>query len=190
MDSEQEMMEKQMAMHNAFQFGQKDYLSPMQANQNSILILTNPENELFKLECTLKNVRIDVKGNPIQFNEPLMNELGVGSVLGQVQAIVSQITIMSNFEEKHIMALINFLGDTLARDLMMSQEKYAIKNSYDRDKIYFESLTCAFVTMMRAFEQGEKKFWKGSQQEITTRIEGGKPANKGFFNNVLRGSFK
>jgi len=68
--------------------------------------------------------------------------------------------------------LVDFLGDTLAKDLMMNRKRYDIKTPAARDKIYFTALAESFICMKRAYEEGEKRFWKGSQQEITTRIEG------------------
>jgi hypothetical protein len=146
------------------------YQSPMYNFGGSIILLTNPENELFKMELTLKNLRVDSKGNALTAGEALMNDLGVSSVIGQVQAIVNQVTVMSNLNKLEVPMIMDFLGDSLAKDLMINRKKYAIIDGA-RDKIYYTALTSAFICMKRAFEEGEKRFWKGSQQEITTRTE-------------------
>lgn len=196
---EKELIEREFALKNselilknAGQYANKEgYLSPMQSYQGTILQLTNPEAEMYKLELSLRNMKIDNNGKLVKLGEPLLNEIGISSVIGQVQALMNQVTIMSNFEKNDIEKLTDYLGDTLARDLMLNRIKYEIKDGYDRDKIYFQSLTCAFVTMKRALEQGEKRFWKGSQQEIITRIDGQSGnKNKSFFNKMLTGSFK
>jgi len=148
------------------------YQSPMHQYGGSLLFLTNPENVLYKLELTYRNQIEDKDGKLITLGDPLMNELGIGSVIGQIQAIVNQVTVMSNLNKTEVPMLVDFLGDTLAKDLMMNRKRYDIKTPAARDKIYFTALAESFICMKRAYEEGEKRFWKGSQQEITTRIEG------------------
>lgn len=148
------------------------YASPMNNFSGSIIFLTNPDNELFKLEMTLRNMVMGKEGEPRSVGKPLLNDEGVSSVVGQVQAIVNQVTVMSNLEPEEIPRLVDFLADTLARDLMINRGQYNIENGSSRDKIYFGALTSAFICMKRANEEGERRFWKGSQQEITTRVDG------------------
>lgn len=156
------------------------YQSPMHNFGSSIILLTNPESELRKMELVWRSMIADSEGNVKAVGEPLMNELGINSVLGQIQAIISQVTVMSNLNKNEIPMLIDFLGDTLAKDLMMNRVAYQIRTPAARDKIYYTSLTGAFICMKRAYEEGDKRFWKGSQQEILTRVEAQSPQRKGF----------
>ena len=149
------------------------YANHMNNYGSSIIVMTNPDDELYKMELTFRSQVTDAKGNVTSVGDPLMNELGINSVIGVVQSIVNRVTVMSNLNKHEVPMLIDFLGDTLAKDLMMNRMKYNIKTSTARTKIFFTALTTSFVTMKRAYEQGEKQFWKGSQQEITTRIEHG-----------------
>jgi len=55
---------------------------------------------------------------------------------------------------------------------MQSRIKYDIRSNSARDKIYFSSLTSAYVALKRGYKEGDRRFWKGSTQEITTRIDG------------------
>lgn len=156
------------------------FMNPMGQYGSSILQLTNPEGEIYKMELTFRSQILDKDGNPVQIGEPLMNEEGISSVIGQVQSIVSQVTIMSNFQEKDIPLLIDFLGDTLSKDLMMNRVSYKITAGSSRDKIYFVALSTAYVTLKRALNNGERGFWKGSQQDIRQIIETGSQS-KGLF---------
>ena len=88
------------------------FMSPMQNYASSILQLTNPENEIYKMELTLRSQIVDKEGDTHQIGDPLLNEKGISSVIGQVQTVISQVTIMSNFEKNDIPLLIDFLGDT------------------------------------------------------------------------------
>jgi hypothetical protein len=147
------------------------YSSPQHNFGSSIILLTNPENEIYKMELTFRGQQLDLDGNPVDVGEPLMNEKGIASVIGTVQSVVNQVTVMSNLSKQEVPALMDFLGDTLAKDLMVNRVTYNITNPAARDKIYFTSLTTAYVTLKRAFEEGDKRFWKGSVQEITTKVE-------------------
>lgn len=156
------------------------FSSPMNQFGSSILQLTNPESEIYKMELTLRSQILDKEGNPKQVGFPLMNDQGISSVIGQVQSVVNQVTIMSNFETKDIPLLIDFLGDTMAKDLMMNRETYQIESSSARDKVYFSALSTAYITLKRALNNGERGFWKGSQQDIRQTIETGQQS-KGLF---------
>jgi len=147
------------------------YGNPMQQYGGSILLLTNPENELYKMELTFRSMSADKEGLPVTSGIPLMNDHGINSIIGTVQAIVNQITVMSNLNKMEVPMLMNFVGDTLARDLMINRVTYGIKNFASRDKIFFTSLATCFITLKRGFEEGDRRFWKGSQQEIHTTIE-------------------
>jgi len=148
------------------------FTAPLNTYGSSILLLTNPDNELYKMELTLRSM-IETKDNKVrQIGEPLCNEQGVCSIIGQTQAIVNQVTVMSNLTKHDIPIMMDFLGDTLAKDLMMNRIGYDIKSPASRDKIYFASLATAFICMKRAWEEGDRRFWKGSQQELRTVVEG------------------
>jgi uncharacterized protein (DUF2236 family) len=87
---------------------------------------------------------------------------------------------MSNINKNEVPILMEFIGDTLARDLMINRHKYAITNHASMDKIFFTALATTFVTIKRGFEEGDKRFWKGSVQEIHSRIEEGNKKNNIF----------
>jgi len=160
------------------------YMAPMHQYGSSIILLTNPENEIYKMELTFRNVKVDKEGNETPAGEPLMNDIGITSVVGSVQSIVNQVTVMSNLSKPNILMLIEFLGDTLAKDLMINRTVYDIKSVSSRDKIFFTALSTAFITMQRAYEEGDKRFWKGSVQEIHSRVEASNAKNKGILSSL------
>jgi hypothetical protein len=147
------------------------YASPMHQFGSAIITMTNPKDELHKMELTFRSVYEDSSGAMHTTGMPLMNDYGISSVIGMVQALVNQVTIMSNLTKQEIPMLVDFLGDTLARDLMIKRKEYGIAGSAERDKIYFSALSTTFVTLKRGFEEGDKRFWKGSVQEIHNKIE-------------------
>lgn len=144
------------------------YQSPMYNFAGSIITLTNPDTELHNLEMTLRNIVKDSKSKSGYklIGEPLLNEEGITSVLGMTQAAVNRITVMSNLDKFEVQNIILFLTDTIGKDLMVNRVKYSIKNSSARDRIVYAVLTTAYICMKRATDEGERKFWKGSQQDI------------------------
>lgn len=161
--------------------------NPQQQYGSSITVLTNPENELYKMELALRNMMLDREGNPKPVGEPLMNELGISSVMGQVQAIVNQTTVMSNFDRRdEVILLTDYLADTLAKDLMVNRHTYNISNDgASRSKIYFIATSSAYICLKRAFSEGERRFWKGTEQNIRQTIESAGSTKPGFFQKML-----
>ena len=155
------------------------FMSPMQQFGSSIVLMTNPDDELYKMELTFRSMTIDKENNPkrIPGAEPLMNDYGVSNIIGTVRSIVNQNTVMGNLDKNEVPMLIDFLGDTIAKDLMVNSRAYGITNDSTRDKIFMVALTTSFITMKRSFDEGERAFWKGSVQEIHQKVDG--PQKKG-----------
>ena len=173
----EEMMEAQQSGGG---INTSPYQSPMHNFGSSIILLTSTDNELHKLELTLRSVQEDSEGNPVPLGKPLVNEKGISSIIGIAQAIINRHTIMSNLNDMEVRMLMDFFADTLSRDLMVNRIAYDITDASAREKIYWETLSSAFVTLKRGYKEGDKKFWKGSTQEIRTSNDGGSQ-KKGLF---------
>jgi hypothetical protein len=120
----------------------------------------------------------------VKVADPLINNIGINSVISQTQTIVSQVTIMGNLNKNEIPILIDFLGDTLIKDLMVNKLKYGIVSTEARDKIHYLAVSSAFICMKRAFEEGDRRFWGKVQQELTTTIKG-QEQKQGIFQKML-----
>jgi hypothetical protein len=90
-----------------------------------------------------------------------------------LSSIVNRNTVMSNLDDKHVKSLYAYFARQLAKDLMVNKDRYEIENNAIRNMIYADCLELVFNTLRRSFEFGEKKFWKGSTQELHTTINGG-----------------
>lgn len=164
---------------------QAPFQSPMQAYGSGILMLTNPKDELHSMELTLRNVYLNGNDEEIAAGEPLMNENGIRSVMGLTQSIVSRVTIMSHLERRDVVNLVDYLADTLAYDLMLNRVHYNIRSNTARKKIYFTALSTAYITMLRALDQGERKFLAKAQQEITHTVNQQEQRRQGLFSRML-----
>jgi len=67
------------------------YSPPKHQYGSSILFLTNPENELAKMELTFRSMKVDGDGNPLPSGDPLMNEYGINSIIGTVPKSITNI---------------------------------------------------------------------------------------------------
>jgi hypothetical protein len=138
------------------------FISPVSQVGSAITTLTDPTNDIYKL-----------------------NELGISSVLSQTQGILNTITSMSNLKNKNeVVMMMDFLADTLAKDLMMNRLAYNITSPTARDKIYFMVLAPAYMHLNRPLEEGEKRFWKGTVQEIKQTLQSNN-TQPGFFQKLL-----
>lgn len=155
------------------------YQTPMWNFGSSITKLTDPQELLWQLELYLRNAREDAQGKVVHLGEPRMNEAGINDVLGMISSLVNQPAILSNFEKYEVEALMGLLSDTLCKTLMVNCNKYGIRSKVDRYMINQAVISIAFVTLKRAFGEGERKFWKGSVQEIKSVHE---MQTKGGFN--------
>lgn len=149
------------------------FRSPMYNYGSSIIFLTNPDDDLHRLELVFRGLRDtgDTKKPYEKVGEPIMNKAGINSVIGQIRGLCSRNAILSNYDKNVIKQIMLSFADTLIIDLMMNRIKYGISESYDRNKILEISRNVAHSSLLRALMQGEKQFWKGSQQEIITRGE-------------------
>ena len=158
------------------------YQSPMHSNDSNLIQVTSSEDELIKMELTFRNQMMDEQGNIKKMGDALMNDAGINSVIGQVQALVNKHSIMGNFDTD-IPNLITFLNDSIVRDLMMNRDTYDVTNSAARDKIHMIALSTAYIVMKRGYKEGDKRFWKGSTQEIKTVVEA--PTQRGKLARAL-----
>lgn len=145
--------------------------NPMYNYGSAIMSMTRTDDVITQVEMMLRNQRMDSEGNVIPSGEPLLNERGINSVLGFLQALSNQITVMSNINKGDIPILIEFVSDPLIKDLMINMHTYDIKNAAVRDKIFYTVLSIIFVSLKRAFEEGDRRFWKGSVQEIHNKVD-------------------
>jgi len=168
------------------------FYSPLNQHGPSIISLTNPEQEIYKLELTLRGATLDENGQPKRgadgkiITSPLLNEKGINSVLGIVQSIVNQVTVFGNLTKEECFGLRDFLADTLARDLMINRINYDIRDISARNKIFFSALSYAVVTMSRGREGDEKRFLSKTTQEIRSSVDtGGAPQKRGLLPTIL-----
>ena len=159
-----------MGEDNQQQQSAMPYQVPMHNFGSNILFLTNPKSTLYKLELSFRNMMEKDDGVIIPVGDPLMNEDGISSVLGQMQSIVNQVNILGNLNKEEIPNLMNYFSDSLAKDLMLNRKHYEINEASSRDKIFMMATALVFVTCKRAYEQGDRIFFGKTTQEVHQSI--------------------
>ena len=152
--------------------GSSPYASPNSQLGSSIILLTNPSDDLFELELKLKGLGENSKGEVIRISDRLVNDQGISEILSCARGAISQVTTLSNLEQKDIDIIRDYLGDELSRLLMINRIRYNMKYPEStRDMIYDTIIIKCVICMKRALSEGERRFWKGSTQEILMRNE-------------------
>ena len=161
------------------------YASPMFNYAGSIITLTDTTEDIKKMELVFRNQRENSEGKMVSMGPSLMNDYGINSIIGMVQATVGRITIMSNLKEDEVNSLMMMLVDTLAKDLMLNKIKYEIEDNSVRERIVYEVVNRVFICLKRAVNEGDRRFWKGSQQDIrTTVVNDGARKRGGLFSRL------
>jgi hypothetical protein len=116
----------------------------------------------------------------------LVNDQGISEILSCARSIISQVTTLSNLEDKDINMIRDYLGDELSRLLMVNRIRYDMKYPEStRDMIYDTLIIKVVICMKRALNEGERRFWKGSTQEILMRNENKQGGQSGPLSKIM-----
>lgn len=161
------------------------YQSPMYNFGSSILLLTDPSNNLHELELTLRGLKEDENGNLRQITEPMMNEKGINSVLGIVaRCLIARNTVMSNLDKSEVRAITLLIAEALSKDLMINRINYGIGSTDSKSLIFHTIIANIYITLKRPQDEGEKRFLRGSVQEIKTTVDSSQQ-KKGIFGRMF-----
>ena len=147
--------------------------NPIAEYNDGVLKLVDQSQELYNIELKLRGKRLDINGQETQISEPLCNNLGVQRIISLLEGSgMNTGNIMTHYEKKHIQNVLTLIGTTLIYMLGRNRINFEIENDSIRDSIFTIVITACHATLHRSWEGGERKFLKGSQHEITTRVEG------------------
>lgn len=159
------------------------YQIPQGAKDGTMLYITNPEDEIRRLELTMKGMYEDSNGKLISYGKPKMNELGIQSIIGMVRSVVSQINIMGQEDKREVNQIMLDYINTLAKVLMTKWQDFGL-NREDREMVFLYAKYPPYFALKRALDQGERKFWGKVQQEVKHVVEQN-GNNKGVFSKVF-----
>jgi hypothetical protein len=159
------------------------FISPFYQYGSSIQSMTNPKQLLEDLEYQFKGMKKSASGKWVVVGEPLMNDIGITRIMNVLYSSVNRITIMSNISKQELPVLMELVYSPIVEELMLNRKRFDIVNTTNCTTICDSAKFIAFVCIKRGYEEGDKRFWKGSISE--TRITQDKPGqNKGWLNSI------
>lgn len=165
------------------------YESPLNTMGATILQLTDPSSLLRDFALDLAGA-IEVDGKIEIVAPSVCNEIGIRRIISTVKSCNNQGTIMSRYDADNKEKILIRTADALIQLLMRHGKWYGIKDDVTATWIVMAAINYSESAINRALEQGERGFWKGSQQDIRHMI-GSDTEKKGIsklFNWGRRGS--
>lgn len=146
------------------------YQMPMHMMGSNIIYMTNPSQELYRFELSLRGKMENSEGEVVNVGEPLMNEKGINTVLGLLRSVVNQVNIMGNLSKQQVPGMMEFFSDAVIKNLMMNRDRYEM-TEMARDQVWVSATNLAFFTMQRALDEGDRRFWSKITQEIKSTVD-------------------
>ena len=150
------------------------YTNSDQGLAANIKDLTDPQKEIQMLKLSFEGKIIDENGEEKQITEPLMNIRGIYSIIGQVRSVVNRVSNLTHLSTHEIGTItVDSFSDSVIQDLMVNWKYYGIdkdRRNVTRTVVLRSAERIVYATLKRSHEGGERKFWKGSQQDIRTTI--------------------
>lgn len=146
------------------------YNSPQDRYGSAITTLTDPIADIEKFKLFLRSQAYDIDGQLVQIARPLMNEEGINAFMLIINSIVHQTGSMTNYSMQFLENLYDEIKADLITNLMTKRLQYEIDRK-DRFLITGSSIRFIMSFALKSFEEGERKFWKGSSTEVTHREE-------------------
>ena len=155
---------------------------PQQSNDASLIIQTDPKHILDRIEHILRRDKLNEQGEWVKQAgiKPMINELGLNSIMVDAEGIINQNTIMSNLTAAEIARIILELGDILLTKMLMESDEWAVEDS-DIETIIFTILNMSYIALKRGFMEGERRFLKTSvRSHETIRINPNQQENNPY----------
>ena len=144
----------------------------------SLVEQTNPKDILREIELTLRGYRYDSIREewvpPTGLCSPIVNEMGLNSLMADAKSVINQNTILSNLNKEEISKIIIRLGRSVKNKIKMNWKEFAVDKS-NLDTSVFAVTDPAFTALKRAMGEGEKRFLKTSVRAIESYTSMAKP---------------
>ena len=154
-------------------FGGYPIVNP-QLKETTVISQTNPKATIEELKHLLRGEeeKIDENGKSIwvrdQDTKPLMNELGIRSILANLHG-ANQGVVFSNYEEENLLAIVRNDGYVLIDKLGENMEAFGIEQG-NLNTILYAILNAVYSSYRRGMNQGERIFVKTFYTENNTQV--------------------
>ena len=93
--------------------GSTPMMMPNNGNAGNMVFMTNPDELLHEFEQTLRGWESDKQGQYRRRSERIMNENGIAQVIPIIKSVVNRNTVMSNYTDRNVWAILDGEVDTL-----------------------------------------------------------------------------
>jgi len=159
--------EPQAPMPMEYGTGGMDMMPYQQVDDASLVKATRPEKVIDEIEHRLKGEIYDdntEKWIIPKGVKPLINEIGIRSIMIDIRSIMNQNTILSNLRDDEVSHIIVGLGDTIITKLMMRHEEFGVDQAELTTIVYLVCNT-SYCALKRGYFEGERRFLKTTTQE-------------------------
>lgn len=167
MVDELDLMNQQAAVN----MGRASYMSQDTSINTLLSELTNPEQQIYEVELSLKGLALNEKGEKIKVSEPLLNDEGVANMIRHIRSMVNRTMFMSNITEEQVSQLTIELGWVISTDLIRNKVRYEVIDK-NRSTIVSIILYPSFESANAALENGFRRFLKSGIIETTINTQG------------------
>jgi hypothetical protein len=147
------------------------YAAPIDSYGGSIVLLTNPEDDLLKLELILRGLDYNINGQLVKVSDPLVNMTGAKRILGLIKTKAHKIQVLGNVNTHIKYRTLMNIADTLIKQILVHRKEFGIKTSSDGEYIVAVCMEYLESILESAENEGNRRFWRGSMHDTTIRQE-------------------
>ena len=154
-------------------FGGYPIVNP-QLKETTVISQTNPKFVIEELKHLLRGEEEKIDENnkstwvKNEDTKPLMNELGVKSILANLHG-ANQGVVFSNYEEENLLAIVRNDGYILIDKLGENMDEWGIEQG-NLNTILYAILNAIYSSYRRGMNQGERIFVKTFYTENNTQV--------------------
>ena len=152
------------------------YEAPINSMGSAIMQLTDPSTLFRDFALDLAGA-VETDNKIISVAPPVCNEIGIRRIISTVKSCNNQGIIMSRYDQDNKEKILMRTADALIQLIQQHSRRYAIQDAATATWIVITAINYSESAINRALEQGERGFWKGSQQDIR-HIIGNQSAEK------------
>ena len=127
----------------------------------------------------------DGEGNVIIIFKPLLNDIGVSTMIAFVRTCLNQSVVISHFDERQVSQIMDGLSRDVVLSLQLNWRMFEISPKSNLDLINNIVLLSCFAALRRATGGGERKWLKSTMQEnLSGKLQNPFVKKEGFFSKL------
>jgi len=135
-----------------------------------VLKQTDPKAVADKIKHALKGEDFNEDtGQWEKLRTPLINDLGLASLMVDIREVLNQNTTLSYLDDKEVENMIVSLGDSIAAKIMMRYKEWEISKA-ELTTVHDSIVTPTYLALKRCWKQGERNWFKTAISSKETHL--------------------